>query len=182
MARSKKTQEAIDSAMAAQMAQGQVGLGVDLVEIQRMRDILQRTPSFPFKVFSESEREYCDKHADRATHYATRFAAKEAVVKALGTGFANGIGLRDIEVITLASGKPAIKLYRRAAEIANEIEVSEIPISLSFTKNDAICCAIAITNAAKEQTVKKQNSIEELTKRFKEMRGMLDEIGSSNVS
>lgn len=182
MARSKAAQAAIDSALAAPQVNGQVGLGVDLVEISRMRKILQRTPSFAERVFSEEERAYCDKGADRAAHYATRFAAKEAVVKALGTGFACGIGVRDIEVVRANSGKPEVKLYGRAAEIAADLGIREIPISLSYTKNDAICCAIAITADSVAQVVKKQNSVEELTKRFKEVRGMLDEIGTDSAS
>ena len=77
--------------------EGQVGLGVDIVEIARMRRILERTPRFRERVFSEEERAYCDATANPETHYATRFAAKEAVVKALGTGFSRGIGVRAAE-------------------------------------------------------------------------------------
>lgn len=178
MALRKKTQEAIDSALSANVVKGQVGLGVDLVEIDRMRVVLERTPGFAARYFSEDERAYCDKHADRAARYAARFAAKEAVVKALGTGFSNGISPRDIEVVRdTKSGRPEISLSGRAAQVAEEIGVAELPISLTHTKNDAVCCAIAITDAAKERTEVKQNSVEELSKRFKEMRGMLDEIG-----
>lgn len=177
MAIRKKTQEAIDTALSAKMVRGQVGLGVDLVEIERMRTVLKRTPSFPARVFSEEERAYCEKHADPAAHYAARFAAKEAVVKALGTGFSEGVSLRDIEVVRQPNGKPEAKLYGRAEEVAEATGVSEIPISLTHTKNDAICCAIAITDSAKERVAVKQNSVEELSKRFKEMRGILDDIG-----
>ena len=75
--------------------EGAVGLGVDIVEIARMRRILERTPSFREKVFSEEERSYCESTANPEVHYATRFAAKEAVLKALGTGFSRGIANHD---------------------------------------------------------------------------------------
>ena len=100
-------------------------------------------------------------------------------MKALGTGFSEGISLRDIEVVRQPGGKPEVRLYGRAREVADEMGVVEIPISLTHTRNDAICCAIAITGSAKERVAVKQNSVEELSQRFKEMRGMLDEIGEA---
>ena len=84
--------------------EGAVGLGVDIVEIARMRRILERTPSFREKVFSEEERSYCESTANPEVHYATRFAAKEAVLKALGTGFSRGIANHDVEVRRNAKG------------------------------------------------------------------------------
>ena len=76
----------------------EVGLGVDIVEIARMRKIIERSPAFVEKVYSAAERAYCDSHAHPEVHYATRFAAKEAVLKALGTGLSEGIGWLDVEV------------------------------------------------------------------------------------
>ena len=76
---------------------GAVGLGVDIVEIERMRKILKRSPAFARKVFSCEECCYCDATSQPEVHYATRFAAKEAVLKALGTGFSEGIGVRDAQ-------------------------------------------------------------------------------------
>lgn len=76
------------------------------------------------------------------SHYATRFAAKEAVLKALGTGFSEGIGPRDVEVVITAKGKPQVKLYRRAEEKAAELGIKDIPLSLSYTQDDAVAwCA-----------------------------------------
>ena len=98
-----------------------VGLGVDIVEIERMRRILDRTPSFAHKVFTDAEQDYCNRKGNPATHYAARFAAKEAVCKALGTGIlASGIGMRDVEVVRASHGKPAIALHGAAARIAEE--------------------------------------------------------------
>lgn len=176
MARSKKTQAALDDAMAIEAPADQVGLGVDIVEIARMKAILGRTPSFARRVFSEAERAYCDGKPTPETHYATRFAAKEAVVKALGTGFSEGIGVRDIEVRRTAKGRPYVVLTGRAREIARELGVREIPISLSFTHTEAVACAMAITDDAVSAAKKRVDPMEELTRRFKDARAMLDEL------
>lgn len=156
--------------------EGSVGLGVDIVEIDRMQRILERTKSFAEKTFSESERAYCDKMAHPAAHYATRFAAKEAVVKALGTGFSNGIWVRDIEVARDGRGKPSVVLHGRAKEVAAELGVREISISLSHTHTEAVACAMAITESAMKSTEKRKDPMEELARQFKETRGMLDEL------
>ena len=103
-------------------------IGVDIVEIERMRAILERTPRFKTRIFSEDEQAYCNKKARPECHYATRFAAKEAVLKALGTGFSEGIGPRDVEVVITAKGKPQVKLYRRAEEKAAELGIKDIPL------------------------------------------------------
>lgn len=153
-----------------------VGLGVDIVEIDRMKRLLVRTPSFAERVFSPKERAYCDKMANPATHYALRFAAKEAVVKALGTGFSEGIGVRDIEVERAKNGRPFAKLSGRALEIAEKTGVRELSISLSYTHTDAVACAMAVTDASVRASEKRKDPMEELAKQFKEVRGMLDEL------
>lgn len=150
-------------------------IGVDIVEIERMCQILARTPNFKTRVFSEAERAYCDKTARPECHYATRFAAKEAVLKALGTGFSEGIGVRDIEVVLNAKGKPQVKLYRRAAEKAQELGIRDIPLSLSYTRDDAVACALALVGDPEEQ-VKPQDPLQDLHRQFKEVRLMLDEL------
>ena len=157
-------------------ADGTVGLGVDIVEVERMASILERTPAFAERIFSEEERAYCDKMANPATHYALRFAAKEAVVKALGTGLAEGIGVRDIEVQRATNGRPSIKLTGRALEIANEQGVRDLSISLSYTHTDAVACAMAVTNASVKASEKRKDPMEELARQFKETRGILDEL------
>lgn len=153
-----------------------VSMGVDIVEISRMKKILERTPSFTRRIFSENERAYCNKTSSPVFHYATRFAAKEAVLKALGTGFSQGIGPRDIEVVLNTKGKPHVKLYRKAAEVAFAQGVTELPISLSYTHSEAVACALALTADSDLRTQKKVNPAEELTRQFKEARQMLDEI------
>lgn len=154
----------------------EVGLGVDIVEIERMRAIIARTPSFKAKVFSDDERAYCDSKSMPEIHYATRFAAKEAVLKALGTGFSEGIGVRDVEVVRNAKGKPTVALYGRAKEVAAEMGVVELPLSLSYTHTEAVACAMAITADSVKAAEKRVDPMEELAKQFKEARALLDEM------
>ena len=176
MARSRKAQETVDGVLAMPGVEGQVGRGVDIVEIERMRRILARTPSFARKVFSEAERAYCDAKANPEVHYATRFAAKEAVVKALGTGFSEGIGVRDIEVRRTTKGRPYVVLTGRAREVARDRGVREMPLSLSFTHTEAVACAMAITEDAVSAAKKRVDPMDELARQFKEARSMLDDL------
>lgn len=157
-------------------AEGSVGLGVDIVEIERMAAILKRNPNFAKHVFSEAEQAYCNKKANAATHYALRFAAKEAVVKALGTGIAEGIGVLDIEVERASNGRPSVRLYRRAREIAEAQGVRDLSLSLSYTHTDAVACAMAITGAALKASEKRKDPMDELARQFKETRGILDDL------
>lgn len=161
---------------ARSFTDGTVGLGVDIVEIERMERIFERTPAFAKHVFSKAEQKYCNKMANPATHYALRFAAKEAVVKALGTGIAEGIGVRDIEVERASNGKPNIKLTGRALEIARNQGVRSLSISLSYTHTDAVACAMAVTDASVKASEKRKDPMEELARQFKETRGILDEL------
>ncbi|MGI6104746.1 MAG: holo-ACP synthase [Raoultibacter sp.] len=158
------------------IAQGQVGLGVDIVEIARMARIIERTPSFVNKIFSEDERAYCLKKSSPETHFAMRFAAKEAVLKALGTGFSEGIGPRDIEVGRTKKGRPLVILKGRAKEVAESYGVLEMPLSLSYTHQDAVACAMAITQVSVKVAEEKVDPMAELAKQFKEARSLLDEM------
>lgn len=176
MAISKKAQAAINGALSIEAVEGRVGLGVDIVEVDRMRSVLSRTPSFARRVFSEDECAYCDKHPDPAPHYAARFAAKEAAVKALGTGFSEGIGLRDIEVVRNAQGRPTLRLTGRADQIASRMGVIDAPLSLSHTGGDAIACVIAITKDSSMKSAARIDPAAELAKQFKETRTLLDDI------
>ena len=156
--------------------EGQVGLGVDIVEIARMKRIIERTPSFSQKVFSPEERAYCENKANPEVHYATRFAAKEAVLKALGVGFSRGIKASDVEVGRTSKGRPFTILHGRAKEIAEECGVLELPLSLSFTHHEAVACAMVITQDSVRIAEERIDPMEELAKQFKEARAILDEI------
>lgn len=160
-----------------------VGLGVDIVEIERMRRILDRTPSFAHKVFTDAEQDYCNRKGNPATHYAARFAAKEAVCKALGTGIlASGIGMRDVEVVRDSHGKPAIALHGAAARIAEEQGVVDVPLSITYTHSVAVANAVAITKASQAEREKRRDVKAELAQQFKEMRCMLDDLGEQTAT
>ena len=175
----KKTRaEALIESIPAPSAQSggeTVGLGVDLVDIERMRTILKRTPRFAKRIYTKIEQEYCESKATPEIHYATRFAAKEAVLKALGVGFAKGVDPQQVEVRRTVKGRPYVVLSGRALEIAKEQGVSEIPISLSYTHTQAIACAMAITPSSAVK-IQKEDSLAALTRQFKELRGMLDNL------
>lgn len=180
MARSKKSQAIVDGALSMSVPDESVGLGVDIVEIARMAKILRRSPSFAEKTYSAAERAYCDSHAHPEVHYATRFAAKEAVLKALGTGFSQGIHPLDIEVRRTAKGRPYVVLTGRAREVAREQGVREIPLSLSFTHTDAVACAMAITEDSIAAQERRRDPMEELARQFKEARTMLDDLPTTS--
>ncbi|MBQ9058292.1 MAG: holo-ACP synthase [Atopobiaceae bacterium] len=150
--------------------------GIDIVEIARMEGILARTPRFRERVFTKEERTYCDASARPATHYACRFAAREAVLKCLGCGFSQGVGLTDVSVVHDASGRPRAKLQGRAAEIAAEQGILEVAISLSFTGSVAIANAVAVTEAVKPHKDETPNPEAELAASFKEARSIMDEL------
>jgi holo-[acyl-carrier protein] synthase len=112
------------------------GIGVDLLEIDRMERALERYPRLAERVFTPAEREYATARARPGRHLAARFAAKEAVVKALGLG--TGFGLREVEVV--AGEPPTVRLSGRAAEAAGDRAVD---ISLTHSRDNAAAVAIA---------------------------------------
>ena len=155
------------------------GLGVDIVEIDRMEKILARSPMFARRNYSEAEQEYCEAHRRPAVRYATHFAAKEAVVKALGTGFSKGVCTTDVEVAHRENGRPYVILHGRAAEIAEELGIVEIPLSLSRTHETAVANAVAVTQASRPvQEEEELTPRQKLQQQFRELRGMLDDLES----
>ncbi len=122
-----------------------VGLGLDLVEVQRIRALLEKSGDrFKERVFTEGEMDYCDSCADAAMHYAARFAAKEAVAKALGTGFSSGVGWKDIEVLRSPGGAPSIRLHAGAIKVADGLGVRRWMLSLTHTGSAAAASAVAL--------------------------------------
>lgn len=121
--------------------------GVDIVEIDRIEKSLGTTrEGFKNKVFTEKEIEYCEaRKASRFESYAARFAAKEAVSKALGTGISKGIGLKDIEVSKDANGRPGVLLSGKAKEIFEEMQATDISLSLSHCKTYAVAYCVILT-------------------------------------
>lgn len=112
------------------------GVGIDLLEIERIERALERHPRLAERIFTDAEREYAAARARPGRHLAARFAAKEAVVKALG--LSGGFGLREIEV--LAGEPPTVRLSGRAAEAAEGLTVE---ISLTHSRDNAAAVAIA---------------------------------------
>ncbi|MBY4797261.1 holo-ACP synthase [Collinsella sp. AGMB00827] len=153
------------------------GIGVDIVEISRMESILQKTPSFARRFFTEEERAYSEATARPAAHYACRFAAREAVLKALGTGFSSGVGRLDVSVSRDAQGKPLAVLSGRAQEIAHELGILEVALSLSFTGDYAIANALAITEAVRPVIQEEpEDDRARLARSFREARSVLDDL------
>jgi holo-[acyl-carrier protein] synthase len=122
---------------------GIVGIGIDLVNLERLRGVLDRYgPRFVARVLTADERAYCERHRDPTPQVAARFAAKEAVLKALGTGLARGIRWRDIEVRHGERTAPRIHLRGRAAEEAAARGVGGIHVSLSHDRGAAVAMVV----------------------------------------
>lgn len=119
-----------------------LGLGTDIVAVQRIERVIKDNPRFVEKVFSLGEQEYCSSKANPAQSYAARFAAKEAFMKALGTGWDEGISWTQIEVINDAKGKPCLKLSGATEDIAKSRGTELIHLSLSHEKDYAIATVI----------------------------------------
>jgi holo-[acyl-carrier protein] synthase len=152
------------------------GLGVDIVEIDRMARALERHPRMRERLFSADERAYCDKRNRPEIHYALRFAAKEAVLKALGTGFA-GMRFTDVEVVRDAGGRPTPRLSGRAREVAAALGVVELHLSLSYTHTTAVASAVAITTPKGPETP--QGPEERRAAAFKDARALLEGLEPS---
>jgi len=158
------------------------GIGVDMLEIARMERVIKRRPSFLKRVFTDEERAYCDSFARPAEHYAARFAAREAVLKALGTGFSQGIGVKDVSVINDESGRPLAVLTGRAKEVARERGVQEIALSLSHTQEVAVANAVAVTEEARPKVDERPDPAQELLASFKAARTVIDELERQQLS
>jgi holo-[acyl-carrier protein] synthase len=110
-----------------------IGLGLDAVDVERFRRVLQRRPSMAERLFTDGERAYSDSAADPATRLAARFAAKEAVMKALGVGL-GAFGFHEVEVVRDAdTGAPSLSLTGKAAALAAEHGVTQWRVSLTHT-------------------------------------------------
>lgn len=121
-----------------------VGLGTDLIEIERVQQSLDRFGErFMQKIFTEGEIAYCQQKKQAAESFASRFAAKEATAKALGTGISRGIAWKEIEVRREAGGRPTLHLNGRAAERAAAMGVRHFHLSLTHSRQVAMAVVIA---------------------------------------
>jgi holo-[acyl-carrier protein] synthase len=120
-----------------------VGTGVDIAEVERIRESIEQFGDrFLQRIFTEGEIRYCEKKANRFERYAARFAAKEAGMKALGTGWNHGVRWRDIEVVRLSGQRPTLQLKGVAAEIAAKLGVKNISLSITHTAHQALAHVI----------------------------------------
>ena len=116
-----------------------IGMGVDIAEVGRIRRAIERYGEvFLRRVYTGREREYCERFKNKYERYAGRFAAKEAAMKALGTGWRRGVRWRDIEVVRENSGKPALALKGAAKRIAEDLGVRNISITITHSGNLAL--------------------------------------------
>jgi len=120
-----------------------LGLGVDIAEISRIEAAINRNgQSFLDRVFTPVEIAYCEPHRNRFERYAGRFAAKEATMKALGTGWARGVRWVDIEVIRKPTGQPTLALYGATRKLADRMGVRSISLSITHSGNTAFAQVI----------------------------------------
>jgi holo-[acyl-carrier protein] synthase len=120
-----------------------VGSGVDLCEVARIRNAVERHGRrFLERVFTDQEIVYSEQKANLYERYAARFAAKEAGMKALGTGWHGGVKWRDFEVTNLPSGRPTLQLHGKAAEYARKLGVQNVSLSITHTSVQAMALVI----------------------------------------
>lgn len=120
-----------------------LSIGVDIIEVYRIRESIARTPRFAERVYTTAEREYCEsKGVAAAQSYAARFAAKEAFLKALKTGWRGKITWHDIEVVSDEDGVPDLVITGEAAVILKERGADRVHISLSHTTDHAVAHVI----------------------------------------
>ena len=121
------------------------GIGIDVVEVDRIKSSLSEFgEQFLDRIFTPEEQAYCESQKNKELSYAARFAAKEAIAKAFGTGIGKSVGWREMEVQRMDSGEPKILLHGKAAELAESLKVSEVKISLTHAKHYAAANAVIL--------------------------------------
>jgi len=119
------------------------GTGIDIAEVPRIEASIARFGDrFLRRIFTEAEIRYCESKANRVERYAARFAAKEAAMKAIGTGWNHGVTWRDVEVCRQPGSRPTIAFHGKAAEFATKLGAVHVALSLSHTKEYAIAQVI----------------------------------------
>ena len=119
--------------------------GIDLVEINKIQGFLDRHKKYWDEIFTSRELKYCLKKKNSFQHLAVRFAAKEAMLKALGIGLLSGFKLKDIEIVNDISGRPKINLYGKPKKLAEENAVRDISVSLSHGSEYAVAHVLLIS-------------------------------------
>ena len=125
--------------------------GIDLVDFPRIEEMIKRhSERFINRVFTSTEQAYADKNKNRVEKYAGRFAAKEAILKLMGTGWRGKIAWTDIEIINNSSGQPQVTLDGEVKKISEKLGITEISISITHTANFAIASAVALVSTEAE--------------------------------
>jgi len=120
-----------------------VGTGIDIAEVPRIAASIERFGDrFLHRIFTEGEMRYCESKANRVERYAARFAAKEAAMKAIGTGWNHGVTWRDVEVSREPGGRPTLAFHRKAAEFAARLGAKHVALSLTHSAEYAIAQVI----------------------------------------
>ena len=118
------------------------GIGTDMIETDRVAEKINKENGFREMVFSKNEIEYCEKKTNKFEHYAVRFAAKEAFLKAVGTGWKNGTAFNEIEIINNEEGKPLLILLGETKKTLEQFDVNKIFVSLSHLTSIASAVVI----------------------------------------
>jgi len=120
-----------------------VGMGIDVAEVERIRAVIEsQKERFLHRVYTDKEIAYCEQFKNKFERYAARFAAKEAAMKALGTGWSRGVRWRDVEVVRERGGRPGLSLKGEAKKIADTLGVKHIALSITHTADQAIAHVI----------------------------------------
>lgn len=119
-----------------------IGLGIDMIEVERIAAKINKNSGFREMLFSKGEIAYCEKKTNKFEHYAARFAAKEALFKALGTGWSEGTSFSEVEVTNTENGKPQLSFSGNTANIINAMQLSNILVSLTHLKSVASAVVI----------------------------------------
>jgi holo-[acyl-carrier protein] synthase len=122
-----------------------IGIGIDVVEVDRIADAIERHGEpFLARIFTPGERAYCEGQKRPALHFAARFAAKEAIAKAFGTGIGKDLGWLDMEIVRRPSGEPAVELTGTGKAYAAAAGIAEVKISLTHARDYAAANAVAV--------------------------------------
>jgi holo-[acyl-carrier protein] synthase len=122
--------------------------GIDLVDFPRIEEMIERHGDrFVDRVFTTAEQQYARAHKNSVEKYAGRFAAKEAVLKLVGTGWRGKIAWTDVEVVNNPSGQPEVRLWGEVKDIAQKLGIRQISLSITHTANFAIASAVALAQS-----------------------------------
>jgi holo-[acyl-carrier protein] synthase len=118
------------------------GVGIDIIEVSRIEKLISSSNRFKQRIYTQREVDYCEARKNKAQNYAARFAAKEAFLKAIGTGWRSGVAFREIEVLNNEQGKPEIHLHGHTKKIVQEIHIKSTQLSLSHIKEIAVAVVV----------------------------------------